>query len=448
MTSFLSRSVPASHARALGVTRVTNDFLAQANNLELLESPKVVVTDNIKEQEQEKMEGLSVHIEDFEKQVDEEQAKIQRCDGSPSDLTVDTEDRKQQTQAYTTLREHIGKKADLECQLAMLDIKRQLLKDGVDDMASPDAGGDDAAPPPVPRGKKPDRTSASPMSPDPASFSPDPPSGLVDSDLFDQPWYHGILARVKVNQLLKDNPNVQAGDFLVRESARDPNQLVLSVYVKNRISHFKITKDEGGKYSFEGDAFATVPELVNYHLAGGVILTHKSGAVIARGVERTQRPFTHDDVQIGVKLGKGNFGDVMKGTLTRTGQECAVKTCRETVANPERFLEEADTLAQYSHPNIVTLYGVVKHDPVMILLELCLGGELLKFLRAKNDQIEVGQKVKMCLEAGLGMAYLHSKQCIHRDLAARNCLLTGGTPNTLKISDFGMSRVNADDEDM
>ena len=52
--------------------------------------------------------------------------------------------------------------------------------------------------------------------------------------------------------------------------------------------------------------------------------------------------------------------------------------------------------------------------------------------------LQVGQKVKMCLEAALGMAYLHSKLCIHRDLAARNCLLTGGIPNVLKISDFGM----------
>eukprot|EP00038_Savillea_parva_P004087 m.133938 g.133938 ORF g.133938 m.133938 type:complete len:832 (-) comp11370_c0_seq4:81-2576(-) len=426
-----------------------NDLLSeQANNLNMLEMEATIVTDSIKQSEQDKMEGLTARVEDVSKQIEEEALKLEQCAGPSADLSVPSDDRKEKIKAYTTRREYICKKADLECQVAVLNIKRTMLSEGIANTAvSPDPPAAlasrnsedsmDGLPPALPTAKSSLRSSLS-----------GPSDNKIDASLFDEVWFHGILARVRVSQLLKENLDRQPGDFLVRESTRENNQLVLSVFVKNRISHFKIATDDTGKYKFEGDAFNTVSELVNFYAKSGMVLTHKSGAQIVRGIERSQRPFIHDDITLGERLGWGNFGDVMRGVIVRTGMECAVKTCRETVTNPERFLEEADTLAQYTHPNIVTLYGVVKHHPVMILLELCLGGELLKFLRARNDEIEVGQKVKMCLEAGLGMAYLHSKQCIHRDLAARNCLLTGGNPNVLKISDFGMSRVNEDDEDV
>ena len=154
------------------------------------------------------------------------------------------------------------------------------------------------------------------------------------------------------------------------ESANDATKIVLSVLLsvfvnpdkKIKISHFPIT-EELGQYSFEGEAFDSIRELLDYHIATKEVITAKSKAVIIRGAKRTERPFTHDDVKQGKRLGKGNFGDVFMGTL-EDGTLCALKTCKESVPNPERFLEEADTLNQYQHPNIVQIYGVVKRAPV------------------------------------------------------------------------------------
>jgi len=410
---------------------------ANADQYSLLDSAQIVITDSLKDVQSDVISGLQVEIDDFEKQIDEENIKIERCADSPADLSVHHDDRPQQVQAFSTLRRHIYEKAKLECELAKLSLKKKLLEDGMKNaISSPEPA--DPEPPARPPKKGSIRGAPAP-----------PPKDEEDSDdIMDQKWFHGVLARASVSELLIEQPGSAPGDFLVRASARDPEQLVLSVRSAKKSAHFKITKDETDKYSFEGDAFDTVPQLIKYHLATGEILTHKSGARLIRPVIRRQRPFRHDDIKLGAKLGKGNFGDVMRGTIVRTGVDCAVKTCKkESNASAEAFLEEADTLSQYEHPHIVTLFGVVKTSPVMILLELCMGGELLKFLRLKEDTIEVGQRLKMCHEAALGMAYLHSKSCIHRDLAARNCLLTGGIPNTLKISDFGMSRTPLADEE-
>ena len=83
----------------------------------------------------------------------------------------------------------------------------------------------------------------------------------------------------------------------------------------------------------------------------------------------------HDNIIIESKLGRGHFGDVMKGRLKDSGEQVAVKTCRDNVTPvmKEKFLQEAEMLFQYDHPNIVKLIGVaVDQEPVYI-------GELLQW---------------------------------------------------------------------
>ena len=68
-------------------------------------------------------------------------------------------------------------------------------------------------------------------------------------------------------------------------------------------------------------------------------------------------------------LGSGEFGSVDKG-VWRSGpemKEVAVKTLTDS-ANTVKFLQEAAIMAQFTHPNVLTLHGVVsKGDPVRLL---------------------------------------------------------------------------------
>jgi focal adhesion kinase 1 len=49
-----------------------------------------------------------------------------------------------------------------------------------------------------------------------------------------------------------------------------------------------------------------------------------------------------------------------------------------------------------------------------------------------------------CQQIGQGMVYLQSKQIVHRDLAIRNVLVSQASPLTVKVADFGMSRMITD----
>ncbi|XP_041041672.1 tyrosine-protein kinase Fer isoform X1 [Carcharodon carcharias] len=260
-----------------------------------------------------------------------------------------------------------------------------------------------------------------------------------EKPLAEQDWYHGAIPRIEAQELLK-----QQGDFLVRESHGKPGEYVLSVYSDGQRRHF-IIQYADNQYRFEGTGFPTIPQLMEHHYTTKQVITKKSGVVLLNAVVKDKKwVLNHEDVTLGELLGKGNFGEVFKGTL-KDKTPVAVKTCKEDLPQELKikFLSEARILKQYDHPNIVKLIGVcTQRQPIYIVMELIPGGDFLSFLRKKKDELKMKQLVKMSLDAAAGMAYLEGKNCIHRDLAARNCLV--GDNNVLKISDFGMSRQEDD----
>jgi len=314
----------------------------------------------------------------------------------------------------------------------------------------PSSAGGGSRPPARPPSKSPGRggggASSRPAMPPPQEEG----GGRVDPlSLEEQGYFHGKISRSEVNPLLK-----KVGDYLVRESAKKPGELALSVKTSEKVTHFIIQQDVPGKFRFEGEAKDSVDDLINYYKSTDMSVTKRSEAKLKSAVNRhgfddsgTGDTFamSHRDVKIGKKLGNGNFGEVKLGTIVATGVSCAVKTCKDTVPDPGRFLEEADTLKDYDHPNIVKLIGVVSTKPIYIILELCKD-ELLAYIRKHGNLLEVGTFVRMSSEAAEGMNYLHGKGCIHRDLAARNCLI--GNDGAVKISDFGMSRMTEGDDEI
>ncbi|XP_037656890.1 tyrosine-protein kinase Fer isoform X4 [Choloepus didactylus] len=237
---------------------------------------------------------------------------------------------------------------------------------------------------------------------------------LSEKPLAEQDWYHGAIPRIEAQDLLK-----QQGDFLVRESHGKPGEYVLSVYSDGQRRHF-IIQFADNLYRFEGTGFSNIPQLIDHHYTTKQVITKKSGVVLLNPIAKDKKwILNHEDVTLGELLGKGNFGEVYKGTL-KDKAAVAVKTCKEDLPQELKikFLQEAKILKQYDHPNIVKLIGVcTQRQPIYIIMELIPGGDFLSFLRKKKDELKLKQLVKFSLDAASGMAYLESKNCIHRLLS-------------------------------
>uniref|UniRef100_A0A7N8Y368 Tyrosine-protein kinase n=1 Tax=Mastacembelus armatus TaxID=205130 RepID=A0A7N8Y368_9TELE len=202
---------------------------------------------------------------------------------------------------------------------------------------------------------------------------------------------------------------------------------------------------EQNMYRLDGEGFYSVPQLIHHLLSSQQHVTKRSDIVLKKPVLKDKWVLEHDDIILGQLIGRGNFGEVYSGRLRADYTPVAVKSCKENLGpeHKSKFLMEARILKQYDHPNIVKLIGVcTQKHPIYIIMELVQGGDFLSFLRHEGHSLKPRMLVKMTENVAAGMEYLESKKCIHRDLAARNCLVA--EHNVVKISDFGMSRQQAD----
>ncbi|KAL6075745.1 Ephrin type-A receptor 4a [Balamuthia mandrillaris] len=146
-----------------------------------------------------------------------------------------------------------------------------------------------------------------------------------------------------------------------------------------------------------------------------------------------------DELEFIKEIGQGAFGVVWKGLWRET--EVAIKKLH-TMDDEQlsSFQHEAQLMRTLRpHPNVVQLMGLVEEDglPECIVTEFLTNGDLLSFLRKKDD-LSGESMIAMAFDVAAGMAHLHAEGITHRDLAARNLLMTEDLK--IKVSDFGLSR--------
>jgi pimeloyl-ACP methyl ester carboxylesterase len=140
-------------------------------------------------------------------------------------------------------------------------------------------------------------------------------------------------------------------------------------------------------------------------------------------------------------LGSGGMGVVYRATDTKLRRDVAIKVLAPSAASggqaKHRLLREARHAAALNHPNVCTIFDVVRIAGLdLIVMELVTGQSLLALLA--DGALPPDQLCALGAQVADALDHAHDRGVIHGDLKDANVLVTG--QGRIKVLDFGVSR--------
>jgi eukaryotic-like serine/threonine-protein kinase len=144
------------------------------------------------------------------------------------------------------------------------------------------------------------------------------------------------------------------------------------------------------------------------------------------------------------RLGTGSMSKVWRAVDKKSGRVVALKILdrAKTARYESRFTDrvkptEGQVASQLSHKYIVrTLeHGVTTHDEQYLVMELVEGIGLAYLVDVQNEPM-LKHRLRITIELGEAIEYLHKENWIHRDLCPRNVLMD--KEYSTRLIDFGL----------
>src|SRR5947209_7693755 len=110
----------------------------------------------------------------------------------------------------------------------------------------------------------------------------------------------------------------------------------------------------------------------------------------------------------------------------------------------ERFLREARTAAQLSHPGIVPIFAVHEVRDFVFFAMAYVEGDTLGQRGRDGGPLTHAATAQMLEEVARALAHAHARGVVHRDVKPDNILLERSSGRAL-VSDFGIARVGSGD---
>jgi eukaryotic-like serine/threonine-protein kinase len=141
-------------------------------------------------------------------------------------------------------------------------------------------------------------------------------------------------------------------------------------------------------------------------------------------------------------VGSGGMSSVYKAHDRLLDRYVALKILHEYFGSDdeyvERFRREARSVAQLSHPNIVTVIDRGESDGRQYIVFEFIDGESLKEIVDRTGPLPVDDALALGVGVARALAFAHERGLVHRDVKPQNVILNGdGRP---KVTDFGIAR--------
>ena len=139
------------------------------------------------------------------------------------------------------------------------------------------------------------------------------------------------------------------------------------------------------------------------------------------------------------KLGRGGFGAVYEVYDRKEAAVVALKALRRVNAEEiYRLKHEFRSLADISHPNLISLYELfAERDDCFFTMELLEGESFLDYVRPGGETFDLGRLRAAMGQLATGISALHRAGKLHMDLKPSNVLVT--LEGRVVVVDFGLA---------
>ncbi|NQT54288.1 serine/threonine protein kinase, partial [bacterium] len=172
----------------------------------------------------------------------------------------------------------------------------------------------------------------------------------------------------------------------------------------------------------------------------GVLTTEQAKSIV--GEMKKPRLSHIGQFRLIERIGQGGMGTVYKARQESLDKTVAVKVLSPALARRgdyvQRFLREARSCGQLSHPNIVVGIAVGEADGYYYFAMEYVDGPTVKDVMRREGKIGERRALEITLAIARALEHAHEQRLVHRDIKPGNILLT--TDGTPKLADLGLAK--------